>query len=228
MNKLQVVLSGNRMTAPVMRCLAYFKNDVFGSKFIDLLLPKLLPGWKEMKILDLGSGPCNMERDNRFRGVDITCFDIYEPYLKTCKNHGLKTVKGDALEVQKYFPAKSFDIVWMFDVIEHFPKKQGLGVLSQAEKLAKKQVIVWVPYGFYPQDYDVVKENWPGADKKLLSHNTNQQHKSAWYPVDFTKRGYKVEVLHNYHPDIRHGARKLLHKKEPVRASQMWAIKLRQ
>lgn len=226
MHPLQILLSGNKLTAPAMRFLAYIKNDILGPKIEDLLIEKLLPGWQDMRILDIRSGPCRKLKDRRFRSVDITCFDIFEPYLSVCKQLGFKVVHGDALSLKDYFNPKSFDIVLLVDVLEHFKKSDGNRVLAQVEKIARYQIVIWTPVGWYPQDYDCVDEQWKTDDNlKSRGKNKYQQHISAWYPKDLEKKGYRCEVLKNYHPDIRSVSHELKNHPSPILASQMWAVK---
>lgn len=227
MHPLQVILSRNRFTAPGMRLLAYVKNDILKPKIWDLLIQHLILGWQKMEILDIGSGPCRKLKDRSFRGVDITCLDIFKPYLSVCKELGFKVVHGDALSLKDYFKPKSYDIVLLIDVLEHFKKPDGKKVLVQVEKIARRQIVIWTPVGWYPQDYDCVDEPWKADDKLYPKHkNIYQQHLSAWYPKDLEKKGYICTVLKNYHPDIRSVSRELKNHPTPILASQMWAIKL--
>lgn len=227
MNRLQILLSGNRITAPGMRFLAYVKNDILKPKIWDLLIQHLIPGWQKMRILDIGSGPCGKLKARRFRSVDITCLDIFKPYLSVCRGLGFKIVHGDALKLKSYFKPKSFDVVLLIDVLEHFKKADGKKVLAQVEKIARRQIVIWTPFGWYPQDYDCVDEPWKIiGNLQTKQKNKYQQHLSAWYPKDLKKIGYKCTVLKNYNVDIRIASHKLKNHPTPVRAHQMWAIKL--
>lgn len=195
-----------------LRFLAYLKNDFFNkNKFEDMLVRHMPKGWQKMKILDLGCGSCNVERKRRFRGVDITCVDVYEPYLQICKNYGLKTVRADLRNIKKYFPQKSADIIWLFDVVEHLKKNEALQLLNAVDKIARKQIIIFTPVGEFPQDeYD---------------GNKYQKHRSSWTEKDLEKKGFTCTVLKNYHYDVRHCSKKLAHKKEAVAVDAMWAVK---
>ena len=227
MHPLQRVLSGNRLTAPGMRFLAHIKNDVLGEKIQDLLIGQMMQGWQYMRILDVGSGPCQKLKDRRFAGVDITCLDIFKPYLSACQKLGFKVLNGDAKKLKSYFNDKSFDIALLIDVLEHFTKTDGKNVLSQVEKIARKQIIIWTPVGMYPQDYDCVDESWKAfGNLQTKQKNKYQQHISSWYPKDLEKMGYVCTVLKDYHPDIRSVSHKLKDQPVPITASQMWAIKI--
>jgi hypothetical protein len=210
-----------------MRYLAYIKNDVLGERVEDIICKKMIKDWKRMSILDVGSGPCHKEEKRRFRGKNITCFDIFKPYLNTCRLYGFKTVNGDARKLNKYFSNKSFDIVWLIDVIEHMSKDDGYKLMANAEKIARKQVLISTPLGWYPQDHECVDEPWKGGNS-YKEVNKYQDHVSAWYLKDLEKRGYTCEVRYDYHRDIRCGSKVLQNKPKPVTASQMWAVKILQ
>jgi len=215
MNKLQYMLSSSSLTAPLMRYLAHVKNDVLKDNFMDILIKeKMVKGWKEMEILDLGSGPCNRQKDRRFKGVNFTCVDIFKPYLRECEKLNCKTINADIKEAVESFPDNSFDIIWALDVLEHLKKHHALSVIKRLDKIARKQVIVWIPHGYCPQDADAYEDG-----------NVHQEHLSTWSERDFEKLGYKVEVMKDYYKDIRSFSKSIPQEKGPVPGSQMWAIK---
>ena len=195
-----------------LRVLAYLKNDFFNTnKFEDMLIKHMPNGWQKMKILDLGCGPCNIERLKAFRGVDFTCVDIYKPYLEICNKIGLKTVHADLKNIEKYFAPKSADIIWLLDVIEHLKKTEALRLINEAEKIARKQIIIFTPRGEFPQDeYD---------------GNKYQKHRSSWIEKDLETKGYTCHILKGYHYDIREKSKALSGYSEAVAVDAMWAIK---
>ncbi|KKS42044.1 MAG: hypothetical protein UV61_C0003G0019 [Candidatus Gottesmanbacteria bacterium GW2011_GWB1_43_11] len=199
-----------------MRYGSYIKNYKLTLQVEDRLIQKMLPSWRKMQILDVGCGPGEREKDRRFQGADILCFDIYTPYLEVCKRLGFQTKKGDARFLSRYFRPKSFDIVLALDVIEHMTRSEGRRFLKQLEIIARKQIIILTPLGWFPQDHECVGDGT----------NKHQQHKSAWYRKDFELLGYECEVLYHNLRDIRNGAKALIHKKTPIPASQMWVVKL--
>lgn len=131
-------------------------------------------------ILELGCGKGDfadlVNKDNKF---EITGVDIFEPYLKICreKKKYLKLRKMD-LSKKLDFKDKSFDAVVCLQTIEHMDKKVGLELLAKMEKIAKKIVIISTPAGkCFQEEYD---------------SNRYQRHLSDWIPSDFFKKGYKV------------------------------------
>lgn len=212
MKRIHYLLTKVSILDPFLRTLAYIKNDILKPKFEDILIEKMISGWQQMKILDLGCGPCSKERDKRFQGINITCVDIYKPYLKACQSMGFKILHADIRKIRKYLKDKSFDIVWLFDVLEHFSKKEGLKLLDEVEKIAKKQVIIFLPIGYCPQD-------------ACLDENLHQKHLSTWKKSDLEKKDYICYVFKNYYLDIRHLSKRLQKEIEPVSADAMWSIK---
>jgi Methyltransferase domain len=71
-----------------------------------------------------------------------------------------------------------FDMVTLFDVIEHFPKRQGYEMLERCEHLTSKYIIVHTPSGFLEQGPE--------------DGNEFQRHLSGWFPHDFEGMGYNV------------------------------------
>jgi hypothetical protein len=74
----------------------------------------------------------------------------------------------------------SVDVVFLIDVIEHLEKEEALHLLHETEKYTK-QIVVFTPLGFMPQE----DGQW----------NT---HKSGWMPEDFGT-GWKVWTFPKFH-----------------------------
>lgn len=71
-----------------------------------------------------------------------------------------------------------FDMVTMFDVVEHVPKRLGFELLEQCEKLTGKYIVVGTPNGFLEQGPEF--------------GNEYQRHLSGWFSHDFQGLGYTV------------------------------------
>src|SRR4029078_10523678 len=79
------------------------------------------------------------------------------------------------------FPDKSVDSVFALDFIEHLDKQDGLRMLREAERVARQQIVVFTPHGFFPQSYDD-----PGKpDRWGMDGGYWQTHRSGWAPDDF-------------------------------------------
>ncbi len=147
---------------------------------INWLLSKFIKRNGIKTILELGCGKGDfadlVNKDHKF---DITGVDIFEPYLKICKDKKKysRLIKKD-LSKKLNFEDKSFDAVVCLQTIEHLDKEIGLGLLPQMEKIAKKIVIISTPAGeCFQEEYD---------------SNRYQRHLSDWIPSEFLKKGYKV------------------------------------
>lgn len=143
-----------------------------------LIIEYLLPQ-DTVSVLDLGCGTgvagevFNKEKRYQFFGVDL-----YGPYLKICKQRGFykKVIKADLRKIN--FKEKSFDVVILFQVIEHLNGKDSKELIKRAIKIAKKAVLISVPNG------DCRQEAYDG--------NIYHKHKSSWTPFDLKNLGFKV------------------------------------
>ena len=107
-----------------------------------------------------------------------TGIDVFSPYLEKAKGRKIykRLIRKDIKSLDKSIGR--FDVVLCSQVIEHLTKKEGLKLINNLEKIAKRRIIFIIPVGGLPQDpYD---------------GNPYQRHKSAWYPRDFKEKGYKV------------------------------------
>jgi 2-polyprenyl-3-methyl-5-hydroxy-6-metoxy-1,4-benzoquinol methylase len=87
------------------------------------------------------------------------------------------------------FDGRPFDLVTLFDVIEHLPKRQGYELLEKCERLTSKYILVQTPNGFMEQGPDY--------------GNEFMRHLSGWFPHDFKGLAYTVygsgtKVLRGY------------------------------
>lgn len=133
----------------------------------------------KLKVLDVGCGigvageVFNKEKKHKFIGIDI-----FEPYLKKCRESGYyaKCLKKN---LTQYKTDKSkYDLIILFQVIEHLKKNQSVELLKKLEKQCRGKIIISVPNGHCEQgEYD---------------HNPYQAHHSQWDAQSFKKLGYKV------------------------------------
>lgn len=148
-------------------------------------------------ILDIGTGI--VPHDYVASDVYI-CTEPYAEYVQILqkKVSELKDRKYIVLhagwnEVLNIFPPKSVDTVYVIDVIEHLEKDEGMALLKRTIPLARKQVVVFTPYGFVPQHL-----NPDGTDAWGLHGADWQEHRSGWYPSDFGP-GWEFIACKNYH-----------------------------
>lgn len=107
--------------------------------------------------------------------------DIIKPYFPNRSN--TLFIKTDALDGLKNFDDDSVDSVFMFDLIEHLTKEDGLDLIKEADRVARKQIVIFTPLGFSPMFY----QNKDDKDAWGLDGIDVQEHKSGWTPDDFDK-----------------------------------------
>lgn len=133
------------------------------------------------KVLEIGCGENSLiMRSGLIKQLFVTGVDIYEPYIKLHKTHGLyaNLILGDVSQLE--FKEDEFDVVVCMDVLEHLSKKSGGELLIKMKKWGKK-VIITTPNGYV-----------------IGSHNNGneyQQHLSGWNTTELKLYGYKVRGL---------------------------------
>lgn len=138
-------------------------------------------------ILDIGCGIRPQTLTHTFVHL---CVDAHKQYLNVLK----RTVEtGNKLKGKlKYlcihkttdniisnFPEKSFDSIFLLDVIEHLDKSKGFELINTLNKIARHQIIIFTPLGFVTQEHPDGKDAWG------LDGGKWQEHKSGWTPDDF-------------------------------------------
>ena len=134
-------------------------------------------------VLDLGPGI----RPQPFltRLVHI-CVDAHRPYLERLQRDSsgdprYVLINGSWDRVIGMLPDKSVDTVFALDFIEHLEKQDGLRMLAEAERVARRQIVVHTPHGFFPQSYDDPHK----PDRWGMDGGYWQTHRSGWTPEDF-------------------------------------------
>jgi SAM-dependent methyltransferase len=138
-------------------------------------------------VLDLGCGPMTTLSE---LSVPVRVgVDAFAPYLERRPDGPLVPVLLDARSAGNIFPPQSFDLVTMFDFIEHLTREDALRLLETAERLARRRVLVVTPRGHFPQ----------AADVTGLGGDEYQTHRSEWDVDDFTAMGYRVAIVQRMH-----------------------------
>ena len=154
--------------------------SLVGSKVVDVEV-----------ILDIGAGICPQPFvKNPYVHI---CVDAHRPYLDRLKTSVADDPKFILLngrwdEVVAKFPDKSVDSVFALDFIEHLEKEDGRRLLREAERVARRQVVIFTPHGFFPQSYE--DPNKP--DRWGLDGGYWQTHRSGW---DFDDFGDEWEIV---------------------------------
>ncbi len=146
-------------------------------------------------VLDIGCGITPM---NFFRPCLHIMLELFQEYVdillyRYAEDKSVFVLNAGVREILHYFTENSFDSVFMMDVIEHLPKKDGLFVLQHLERITRRQIVVFTPLGFMAQHVE------PGqADAWGLSGGSTQEHLSGWLPEDFSPE-WDFHICENYH-----------------------------
>jgi hypothetical protein len=114
------------------------------------------------------------------------CVDAHRPYLERLKREvgddpRYVFINAPWHEVIGMFADKSVDTVFALDFIEHLEKEDGLRMLREAERVARRQVVIYTPQGFFPQSYEDPEK----TDRWGMDGGYWQTHRSGWEPEDF-------------------------------------------
>lgn len=144
-------------------------------------LARELPGTGS--IADLGCGSGNTMADalglRRAHGhLHHIGVDIHEPSLTQASKAGRvpNPVLADLRDLP--IPSKSVDTAFLVDVIEHFERSDAARILSEAERIARRTVVVVTPRGFMEQHES--------------DGNPWQEHRSGWEACDLRSMGFTV------------------------------------
>ena len=102
-------------------------------------------------------------------------------------------LKVGALEALKAFAENSVDSIFLIDVIEHLEKDDGVQVILECERVAREQIVVFTPLGFMPQSVQSGTNDAWG-----LNGLSVQEHRSGWYPSDFSS-SWLSYICKEYH-----------------------------
>lgn len=147
---------------------------------------RLFPSWLEIakqelqdcsSILDLGCG-YNTPLQYMNLKAKLTGVEVFYPYLVESRKKALHHDYIHANLSQLDLPNKSYDAVFSSEVIEHLHHNDGLLLLNQMAKWARKKVIITTPNGWIDQN---------GYDD-----NPYQLHRSAWTPEELRRAGYHL------------------------------------
>jgi 2-polyprenyl-3-methyl-5-hydroxy-6-metoxy-1,4-benzoquinol methylase len=129
--------------------------------------------------LDLGCGSGFYSRMLKKHSAKLIGVDLNYGALNSTTGYDLIYL-ADIRDFDKY--VNDYDAIFLFDVIEHLEKDDGLLLLSKA--IDKKAFIaIATPSKFF-------------HNKWFRREGTPQQHRSIWSIEDFTKLGFKVWLFY--------------------------------
>lgn len=161
---------------------AAFRRCCFPS--LEFYLRKLLVNCKSF--VDLGCGPSSPLRfvkGRRSLGVDVA-----KESIKESKKKGIfsEYLVADVLKTK--LPANAFDAAVSLDVLNLQKKRDGLKLLKEMERIAKKRVIVLMPNGKVEEPKEMRAE----AESKYKAPYEYLKYRSVWTAKEMRKRGFRV------------------------------------
>jgi SAM-dependent methyltransferase len=139
-------------------------------------------------LLDVGCGADSPVRQFRRRILRLVGVDGFAPSIEESRRRKIHDDYAclDLLHIDQAFADRSFDCVFAADVIEHFPKADGLELIRKMERIAAARVVLFTPNGFLPQNEH--------------SGNALQRHQSGWTVAEMTALGYDVVGINGWKP----------------------------
>jgi hypothetical protein len=124
---------------------------------------------------------CGVSMTMRYLGAPNTVgFEGYQPSFDEARrlNTHDRLVQGDVRDLARCFQPRQFDACVALDLIEHLNKEEGIKLMQDMEKIARKKVLILTPSGFLPQ--------------RRAAADDLQQHLSGWEPAEMARYGYRV------------------------------------
>ena len=137
--------------------------------------------------------------------VDLCCEALEMAQVVADETHCM-----DAKDIGQKFGQGEFDVVFLIDILEHMEKGAGLNCLFAAEEIAKHQVIVASPVGYFKIDEThhpgiVTQEQEDLTRNPAIVHTPCAElhfHRSGWQPDFFERKGYEAIIQPDLHKDI--------------------------
>jgi hypothetical protein len=142
---------------------------------------------------------CGINPQKYIKPAVHICAEPYEQYadhlLKKIwnKDRFFVVLKQKWDEVINTIPKNWVDTVITLDVIEHLEKDEWINILKDTIPLARKQVVIFTPYGFMPQEVPEWMKDWWGLDWLEW-----QKHKSWWTEDDFSN-DWDIYICKEFH-----------------------------
>lgn len=157
----------------------------------------------EGTILDLGCGNGNNMKliISKLKGnFKVTGMDVSISNLEQAEACGIyeQLVLGN-LNEELPFEGKTYDVVVLFEVLEHLPKNEGSGLLQKMESVARKAVIVSTPAYLDRKRRGTVDEDIAYYLELYKDTPTMMPHISVWTAEEFKTRGYIPKRANGIH-----------------------------
>lgn len=116
-------------------------------------LEKLLPADKNMTILEVGSGfGQNLYSLKELGFVNVLGIDLSPECVAFCQKQGFNVLLAGNEEKFYKEHQRQFDLVILYDVLEHYPPGEGAKLLGEIELVMKKKatLLISVPNANHP------------------------------------------------------------------------------
>jgi len=151
------------------------------------------------KVLNVGVGPGDSWLAQQLPFIqfkELDNIDVYKPYLDKAAEipwaaGKVEFIHGDIVD----YDVSKYDMMLMFDVIEHLPKEDGLRLLNTSPKK-----MLFVPI----ESSDSPREN--------PTEVPSQDHVSYWAEDEFKQLGYKTELIKGF-----------MHRRDGSVTDALWA-----
>lgn len=147
-------------------------------------------------VLDIG---CGILPQTLITPLVHVCCEPYEEYARHLQEKANADPATTLLVLQlswadavKALPESSVDTVVLIDVIEHLDKEEGVALLKATERLARRQIVIFTPLGFMPQEHADGRDAWG------MGGASWQRHRSGWTPDDFDE-SWAIVASREYH-----------------------------
>ncbi|MCK9556265.1 class I SAM-dependent methyltransferase [bacterium] len=113
--------------------------------------------------------------------------DTYIPDLEIAelKYPQIIPIKYDILKLKNLFLDRSFDLVFGFDILEHFKSEQIPQIIEMCEQFSRKATVFWLP-----MEKTISDNPYP--------ENTGNVHRSLLTPALFSLREYEMIRFPHY------------------------------
>lgn len=131
-------------------------------------------------VLDLGCGQNSPIKSFSDRLEYSMGVDNFIPYIERSKNLRIHSdyLISNVFDACQKIKDNFFDCVLALDLIEHLNKTDGLKLIKEMERMAKKKVIIFTPNGFLKQE--------------IFDGNIRQVHLSGYSVKEMRNMGYKI------------------------------------
>lgn len=156
-------------------------------------LEKAFGDLSRLNCMDLGCGPGDSAISQNILQIpwrSLISVEALLPYVNRLRQKTALAQRHDVREIRveqifEEFVSGEADVILMMDVLEHFPYRDALRLLTRLEPFARRGIVIFSPLGHTAQE--------------PIDGNALQLHRSFWDAQDLTRLGYDVDVYQGFH-----------------------------